>query len=75
MVYQIIGKRPDGYHDLQTIFYPIAIKDAIEIIDAPQKGAVSFSTSGISIDGNIENNLCVQAYHLLKKRFSATTRH
>ncbi|MEO8770548.1 MAG: 4-(cytidine 5'-diphospho)-2-C-methyl-D-erythritol kinase [Ferruginibacter sp.] len=66
---QIIGKRPDGYHDLQTIFYPIEIKDAIEIIDAPQKDAISFSTSGINIDGNAENNLCVKAYHLLQKDF------
>ena len=66
---QIIGKRPDGFHDLQTIFYPIALRDVIEIIDAPQKNDIAFSTSGISIDGNAENNLCVKAYHLLKKDF------
>jgi 4-diphosphocytidyl-2-C-methyl-D-erythritol kinase len=66
---QVMGKRADGYHDLETIFYPIAIKDVLEIIDAPQKEDVSFSVSGLSIEGNVEDNLCVKAYRLLKKDF------
>jgi len=28
----IINKRPDGYHDLETVFYPLAIKDVLEIV-------------------------------------------
>ena len=66
---QIIGKRPDGYHDLQTIFYPVALKDALEIIDNTETNDASFSTTGINIDGNAENNLCLKAYQLLKKDF------
>lgn len=66
---QVIGRRPDGYHDLETIFYPIALKDVLEIIDAPQNHTVSFSTSGLKIDGNSDSNLCVKAYHLLKKDY------
>ncbi len=66
---QIIGKRPDGFHNLQTIFHPVAIKDALEIIDSPSINSIEFSTSGITIDGNTENNLCVKAFQLLKKDF------
>ena len=66
---QVIGKRADGYHDLQTVFYPIYIKDALEIIDNDSAIDISFSATGLNIDGNIENNLCLKAYHLLKKDF------
>lgn len=66
----ITGKRADGFHDLQTIFYPIQVKDAIEIIDNTKNQEISFSTSGVSIDGAVENNLCLKAYHLLKKDFT-----
>ena len=66
---QITGKREDGYHDLQTVFYPVAIKDAIEIIDSPD--SFSFSISGNPVEGNIGNNLCIKAYDLLKKDLPA----
>ena len=73
----IIRKRTDGYHDLETVFYPIQIKDALEIIEtknSQQSGDTDrdnaqCSISGLTIDGDIENNLCVKAYHLLKKDF------
>ncbi|MEX1202561.1 MAG: 4-(cytidine 5'-diphospho)-2-C-methyl-D-erythritol kinase [Ferruginibacter sp.] len=66
----ILNKRLDGYHHLQTIFYPIDIKDALEIIVVPnQPTAVVFRSSGIEIIGNSNQNLCVKAYHLLKKDF------
>jgi 4-diphosphocytidyl-2-C-methyl-D-erythritol kinase len=69
----IVGKRVDGYHDLETIFYPIQIKDAIEIIEEknPQRSVpeAQISISGLAIDGDIENNLCAKAYNLLKKDF------
>ena len=62
----IIGKRGDGYHDLETIFYPVPIKDAIEVIE---KETIQFSISGLAIRGEQENNLCLKAYYLLKKDF------
>lgn len=58
--------RPDGYHNLETIFYPVNIKDALEVIEA---GKLSFETSGLEIPGRIEDNLCIKVYHLLKKDF------
>jgi 4-diphosphocytidyl-2-C-methyl-D-erythritol kinase len=68
----ITAKRPDGYHDLETLFYPVFLKDVLEIIHADNpKESLQYSSSGIAIDDDIENNLCVKAYHLLKKDFPA----
>ncbi len=63
----IVNKRADGYHNLESIFYPIAINDALEIIEADK---LQFSSTGIEIPGNVEDNLCLKAYHLLKKDFT-----
>lgn len=66
----ILNKRLDGYHNLQTIFYPIGLQDALEIIIAPdQQIPVTFSSSGIPIPGDSNQNLCIKAYQLLKKDF------
>ncbi len=66
----ITRKREDGYHDLETVFYPIGIKDVLEIIHSKDPNeACSFSSSGLAIQGNSTDNLCVKAYHLLKKDF------
>lgn len=69
----VVRKRPeDGYHILQTLFYPVDWRDAIEVI--PQESAhdaqpCAFTATGIQIDGDPMNNLCVKAYNLLKERF------
>ncbi|HET9746115.1 MAG TPA: 4-(cytidine 5'-diphospho)-2-C-methyl-D-erythritol kinase [Chitinophagaceae bacterium] len=62
----IVGKRTDGYHDLETFFYPVQLRDAIEVIERPE---FRFSASGLDINGNNSDNLCVKAYDLLKKDF------
>ncbi|MEO5943942.1 MAG: 4-(cytidine 5'-diphospho)-2-C-methyl-D-erythritol kinase [Ferruginibacter sp.] len=67
----ILDKRADGFHNLQTIFYPIKIKDAVEVITALQNNTpIAFSSSGIPVDGEEKNNLCIKAYQLLQKDFS-----
>lgn len=66
----IIRKREDGFHDLETVFYPIAgLRDALEIIHGSEDEMVKFSQTGLSISGDTNNNLCIKAYHLLKKDF------
>jgi len=62
----IISRREDGYHNLETIFYPIKINDALEVIKADE---LSFESSGLEIPGRVEDNLCIKGYHLLKKDF------
>ena len=64
----IIRKREDGFHDLETIFYPIPFTDALEIIESRDADdSIQFSASGLMIDGKEEDNLCIKAWHLLKK--------
>lgn len=65
----VTGKRADGFHNIETIFFPIPIKDALEIIEDPEKQDISFTSSGLAIEGPSSNNLCMKAYALLKKDF------
>ena len=61
---RVLRKRDDGYHDLETIFYPIAIRDALEILPSKE---LKLNTTGLKVNGDIESNLCIKAYRLLKK--------
>lgn len=66
----IIGKRSDGYHNLETFFYPLPFYDVLEVIHhAHQDEDCTLLTSGIEIEGPPETNLCVKAYRLLKHDF------
>ncbi|MCU0381535.1 MAG: 4-(cytidine 5'-diphospho)-2-C-methyl-D-erythritol kinase [Chitinophagaceae bacterium] len=68
----IVRKRTDGYHDLETVFHAIPLHDGLEIItDAsmPEASGPVFTASGLQVDGNPEDNICIRAYHLLKKDF------
>ena len=62
----IINRRPDGYHNLETIFYPVMIKDALEVVVADK---LSFESSGLEIPGRVEENLCIKGYHMVRKDF------
>ena len=61
----IVERRPDGYHNLETVFYPINLCDKLEITETSAT-ACNISIDGIPIEGNIEDNLVVKAYTLLK---------
>jgi 4-diphosphocytidyl-2-C-methyl-D-erythritol kinase len=61
----ITSKRLDGFHNLQSIVFPIPLRDAIEVVPSDK---MNFFVSGIEIPGAEENNLCWKAYHLLKTR-------
>jgi len=60
-------KRADGYHNLQTVFYPIKLNDVVEIIDAEVTSCI---IKGIDIPGDAEDNLCVKAFKALQKDFN-----
>lgn len=64
---QILSRRSDGFHNISSIFYPLPLHDVLEIITAP---SLSFHPSGIAIPGDPEDNLCLKAWHLLKKDFA-----
>ena len=63
----ITSKRADGYHNLESIFYPIAWRDILEIIPSKQ---LIFESTGLSIPG--QGNLCLKAYKLMKSHYGIT---
>lgn len=62
----VISKREDGYHNIETCFYPVPWTDILEIIPATE---FSFTSSGCIIPGREEDNLCIKAYRLLQTHF------
>ncbi|HVU53591.1 MAG TPA: 4-(cytidine 5'-diphospho)-2-C-methyl-D-erythritol kinase [Puia sp.] len=63
---RILRRRNDGYHQLETVFYPLPVKDALETIRSEE---LSFTATGLPIPGDPAGNLCLKAWHLLKKDF------
>jgi len=63
----VVSKREDGYHNLETIFFPIKLSDALEFAEAEE---TTLTTSGIHIDGEPEQNLILKAYRLLQSDFN-----
>jgi 4-diphosphocytidyl-2-C-methyl-D-erythritol kinase len=64
----VISKRPDGYHNLETVFYPVPLHDALEIIPAGD-GSSEFHSSGLEIPGDDRQNLCVRAFRMLQAEY------
>lgn len=62
----VVSRREDGYHNIETCFYPVPRYDILEAI--PSSG-FSFDQSGLSIPGASADNLCIRAYQLLKNDF------
>lgn len=66
----ITEKRPDGYHNLETVFYPIDLNDALEIRTCPDATEKYILRQfGTIIAGNPEDNLVVKAYLLLEEEY------
>jgi 4-diphosphocytidyl-2-C-methyl-D-erythritol kinase len=67
----IVSKRSDGYHNLETVFYPIFIEDALEIIPCATayKETPNFEITGNKIEGNPEDNLVMKALNLMKEEY------
>lgn len=66
----ITEKRPDGYHNLETVFYPVALEDALEIVTSPQtEEKFRLYQHGMEIAGNPADNLVAKAYLLLDREF------
>lgn len=63
----VVSKRPDGYHNIETVFYPIPIQDALEVVAAE---TFSFSQTGIPVDAPADSNLVVKALNRLKAQYS-----
>lgn len=70
----ITEKRSDGFHNIETVFYPVQWCDALEVLKLEVGGRrleekINFNSSGLGIEGDGKNNLCVKAFELLDKDF------
>jgi 4-diphosphocytidyl-2-C-methyl-D-erythritol kinase len=62
----IVSKRTDGFHNLETIFYPLPLRDVLEIV--PSEG-LEFIQTGLEIPGKAKDNLALRAYRSLKAKY------
>jgi 4-diphosphocytidyl-2-C-methyl-D-erythritol kinase len=63
----IISARSDGYHNIESIFYPVDWCDVLEILPAKE---TTFISSGVKIPSRSDDNLCLKAYELLREEFN-----
>jgi 4-diphosphocytidyl-2-C-methyl-D-erythritol kinase len=63
----ITEKRPDGFHNIESCFYPVGWSDALEILPSEK---FSFKSSGLPIPGDNDQNLCAKAYQLIAADYS-----
>ena len=74
----VVEKRPDGYHNLETVLYPVQIEDALEVYpmdpEFPSEYDCDLKVTNITIDGDEQRNLVVRAYKLLKADFPTLPR-
>lgn len=71
----ITEKRSDGFHNLETVFFPIKLNDALEVVSQAdtQSFDIEFSQTGLVVDAPADKNLCVKAFNLLKAKFPQLT--
>jgi len=65
---RITGCRPDGYHDIETLFYPVSLCDALElVVDPDEHGKDTLTISGLEIPGIPEDNIVLRAVRSLRE--------
>ena len=65
---EILRKRTDGFHDIDSVFYPIPLCDALEVVVDPDSSKDQWHYSGMTIPGRNSDNLCAKALNLLRER-------
>lgn len=65
----IVEKRPDGFHNIETVFYPIPLCDALEIAESDSNQQYEFSASGIPIEIDPSENIVIKAFDLMASKF------
>jgi 4-diphosphocytidyl-2-C-methyl-D-erythritol kinase len=69
---KVVSRRPDGFRNLESCFYPVQWQDALEIVRADE---MNFTLSGIPVPGETDTNLCLKAYDLLRGDFELPPVH
>ena len=67
----VVEKRPDGYHNLETVFYPLPVCDELVVSEVPgQRETISLLVEGMQVTNNPDDNLIVKAFRLLEKDYN-----
>ncbi|MDO9579546.1 MAG: 4-(cytidine 5'-diphospho)-2-C-methyl-D-erythritol kinase, partial [Bacteroidales bacterium] len=67
---RITGKRPDGYHDIETLFYPVNLSDALEFVTATDLlNADALTVTGINTGSKTEDNLIMKTVNKLRENY------
>jgi 4-diphosphocytidyl-2-C-methyl-D-erythritol kinase len=61
----VVNKRPDGFHNIETVFYPVNWCDGLEIIENHSDKKFECKQSGLTIDGPLENNIIYKAWQII----------
>jgi 4-diphosphocytidyl-2-C-methyl-D-erythritol kinase len=66
----VTNRREDGYHNIETLFYPIGFSDILEVVPVPDgpSGTIDLTLSGASVEGSLGTNLVVRSYDMLNER-------
>lgn len=67
----VVEKRADGFHNIETVFYPVGWSDLLELLpDENSSSGITLTTSGLPIPGDVNDNLCVRAYELIRRDYA-----
>lgn len=66
---RITGKRPDGYHDIETVFYPVGLTDALELVSDPKSPGDMLTVTGSELPGRKEDNIVLRAVSTLRDAY------
>lgn len=66
----IVARRADGYHDIETVFYPVGLQDALEVVPSAEGSTTTLHTSGNKVACEPEKNLVMKAYRLMRKHIA-----
>ncbi len=60
----ILQKREDGFHEIESLFYPVGLCDVLELV---KSDSFQFTSSGLDIPGDSSGNLCVKAFEIIQR--------
>lgn len=67
----VVERRPDGFHNIESVFYPV--KELFDVLEVVESNELKFTSSGITIPGSHDDNLCLKAYRLIKADFDVAS--
>lgn len=66
----IVSKRTDGFHNIETVFYPLSLCDALEVLSTTDNAGDQFILYGMEMEDDQEQNLCMKALRLMQKEIA-----